>query len=266
MLLLPSLLLAQGKFTEVTLADLNQKLKDSPEESIKKYTHKDFSFISGIGNRVGYNELLANFTYNVETVREMTEIKIVQVAKTASVSGKIHHVMHPKGRSDMVNDYTGMFIYTYVAEGGIWKLLSAQHSNIGTKLENEEAAIWAVIRTETDGYFEGNPTKQLSTWAGKASDEYQSAAIIPFVKASYAAGPTLDQMKKLLFQMNTKPTKADIQMTEKQVSLNGNMAWVTYSQNVMVDGKKYQKARQTRILEKINGAWKLAFIGQLDIP
>jgi ketosteroid isomerase-like protein len=266
MLLFPSLMLAQGKFTEATLADFNKKLKASPEATIKKYTHKDFSFISGIGTRVGYNELLANYTYNVEPLREMTELKISQVGNTASVSGKVHHIIHPKGEPTKLNDYTGMFTYTYVYDGGTWKIITAQHSNIAPKPENEEATIWAVIKTETDGYYEGNPTKQLSVWSGKATDEYQAVAIIPFVKTSYAIGPVFEQIKSLLKQMNTKPIKADVQMTEKQLSINGNLAWATYSQKVMVEGKQYQNARQTRILEKIDGIWKLVFVGQLDIP
>jgi len=38
------------------------------------------------------------------------------------------------------------------------------------------------------------------------------------------------------------------------------MAWVTYTQ---LDNKSFNKNRETHILERINGEWKLVFVSGL---
>lgn len=134
---LPNLLLAQKSFTEAMLNDFNQKLKASPEATIKANTHPNFTFITGKGQRVGYNELLANYTYNVEPVREMTNLKINQAGNTATATGQIHHAWHPKGKPEELSHYTGMFTYVYANQAGKWKIISAQHSDLSNTERNK---------------------------------------------------------------------------------------------------------------------------------
>ena len=105
LLLLPNLLLAQKTFTEAMLMDFNKKLKENPEATIKANTHANFTFINGKGKRLGYKELLANYTYNVEPIREMTDLKINQVGGTATATGQVYHAWHPKGKPDKATDY-----------------------------------------------------------------------------------------------------------------------------------------------------------------
>jgi predicted ester cyclase len=138
LLLLPGLLFGQKKFNEAMLMDFNKKLKASPEATIKANTHPNFTFITGKGQRFGYNELLANYTYNVEPIREMTDLKISQVGNTATATGQIHHAWHPKGKAEELTHYTGMFTYVYAYEAGLWKILSAQHTDL-PKTERNKA-------------------------------------------------------------------------------------------------------------------------------
>ena len=89
LLFLPSLIFAQATLTQLQLDEYDQKLKANPVETVKQYTHKDFTFINGNGNRVGYNELVGYYSYNKETIRKLTDVKISQVNQTAILTGKV---------------------------------------------------------------------------------------------------------------------------------------------------------------------------------
>lgn len=179
--LLPSLLLAQKKFNEGMLLDFNQKLKASPEATIKAYTHPNFTFINGKGNRVGYKELLANYTYNVEPVREMTDLKINQEGNTAIVTGQIHHAWHKKGEPGNMTDYRGMFTYVYTYTAGEWKIFSAQHTDL-SKTDRNKAIYRELNKSSKEGkvdfskyYADSFDIKGLGTGPNAAklnSDQY----------------------------------------------------------------------------------------------
>jgi hypothetical protein len=89
LLFIPSLMFAQATLTQAQLDEYDQKLKANPVETVKQYTHKDFTFINGNGSRVGYNELVGFYSYNKETVRKLTDVKISQVNQTAILTGKV---------------------------------------------------------------------------------------------------------------------------------------------------------------------------------
>ncbi len=143
LLILPGLTWAQKTFTEATLLEFNKKLKAESEATIKAYTHPNFTFINGKGQRVGYKELLANYTYNVEPIREMTDLKISQAGNTATATGQVHHAWHPQGKPEELTHYTGMFTYVYTYEAGKWKIFSAQHTDLSNTDRNK--AIYRAI-------------------------------------------------------------------------------------------------------------------------
>lgn len=148
LLVLPSLLFAQKKFTESLITEFNQNLKARPEATIKAYTHPNFSFINGKGQRVGYKELLANYTYNIEPVREMTNVKIVQVGNTATATGNVYHEWYSKAKPEQMSKYSGMFTYVYVYEAGMWKILAAQHSDVNNTERNK--ALYRALNKEAN--------------------------------------------------------------------------------------------------------------------
>lgn len=262
--ILPNLVMAQATLTQAQLDEYAQKLKANPVETVKQYTHKDFTFISGNGSRVGYNELVGNYTYNKETVRNLSDVKITQVNQTASVTGKVEHEWQAINDPTKVSKYRGMFTYTYVYDAGSWKIISAQHTDYQPSKGDDEAAIKKVIQDETDGYYEGNAEKNLSQWSGKTSDEYQRQMLTSYIGNSYAKGESMDKLKDVM-RKYAKKQEAKLTNTDFEIRRKGNMAWVTYTQDVKQGEKTLQKARETRILERINGDWKIVFVSGQDV-
>lgn len=261
--ILPSFVFAQATLTQVQLDEYDQKLKANPVETVKQYTHKDFTFINGNGSRVGYNELVANYTYNKETVRKLTDVKITQVNQTASVTGKVEHEWYAISNPTKVSKYTGMFTYVYVNDGGTWKIISAQHTNFANK-EQDEAAIKKVIQDETNAYYAGNAETLLAQWADRPNTEYQNLYIKQFIGSSYAKGATMLKLQEVMRKL-VKKQEATVKEDDFEIRLKGDMAWASFNQVVSQNDKVLQHQRQTRILEKINGDWKIVFVGGMDL-
>ncbi|WP_435355529.1 nuclear transport factor 2 family protein [Emticicia sp. SJ17W-69] len=257
---LPSLIFAQATLTKAQLEEYDKKLKENPVETVKQYTHKDFTFISGNGSRVGYNELLANYTYNKETVRNLTDVKITQVNQTASVTGKIEHEWFAISNPAKVSKYKGMFTYIYVYDAGAWKIISAQHTDFANK-EQEVAAIKKVIEGETQAYLDGDGKKLLSYWADKKTNEHASQYLVQFLGQPYATGESMAKLQNLVVP-NLKKQDFKIERDDIDIRINKDMAWATYTQKVNANGKILQTDRETRILERINGDWKLVYVGE----
>jgi Domain of unknown function (DUF4440) len=261
--LLPSFVFAQATLTQAQLDEYDQKLKENPVETVKQYTHKDFTFINGNGYRVGYNELVGNYTYNKETSRKLTDVKITQVGQTASVTGKVEHEWHAINNPTKVSKYTGMFTYIYVYDGGTWKIISAQHTDFAKKTD-DEVAIKKVIESETQAYLDGDGKKLLSYWADKKTNEHASQYLIQFLGQPYAKGESMEKLQNLVIP-NLKKQTFTMGKSDFEVRTNNNMAWATYTQKVVANGKTLQTDRETRILERINGEWKIVYVGEQSI-
>jgi Domain of unknown function (DUF4440) len=262
--ILPSFLFAQADFTEATMNDFDQKLKANPVETVKQYTHKDFTFINGNGSRVGYNELVGYYTIYKETARNLTDIKITQVNQTVNITGKVEQVWHPINDPNKVSKYTGMFTYVYVYDGESWKIISAQHTDIKGIKEQEETAIRKVIQDETVAYYAGNAETLLAQWSDRPNTEYQNQYIKQFIGSPYAKGETMLKLQDVMRKF-VKKQEANVKEDDFEIRLKGDMAWVTFTQVVNQNDKVMQHQRQTRILEKINGDWKIVFVSGLDL-
>lgn len=257
--ILPSFVFAQAKLTQVQLDEYALKLKANPVETVKKYTHKDFTFINGKGIRVGYNELVANYTFNKETLRKLTDVKITQVNQTASVTGKVEHEWHSLNDPNKVSKYSGMFTYVYVNEGGTWKIISAQHTDYQLNKE-EGVAIMKVIEGHTQASYDRNLEKALSYWANVPHASY--------VRTSLNANLTgFEQIKNtytVFAKANPTPDKSKIETTYKSITIKGNTAFVKHEEAFTSEKGITTKQNCHRYLERINNEWKL--VGSVVTP
>jgi len=136
--------------------------------------------------------------------------------------------------------------------------------------EKEIAAIRAVIAQETESYYK----QDFETWK---STYLQSPA---FRKFGYWEGypdkitahngfESLATEKKKQFDANETLWQGSVEeRSNENFRISADMAWYTFEQDSYEkDTRKFLgKSLETRILEKVNGEWKIAYLGFLYYP
>jgi len=131
--------------------------------------------------------------------------------------------------------------------------------------EKEKAAIKAVIVKETESYYK----QDFETWK---TTYLQSPA---FRRYGYWDGypekviavngfEALAAEKKKQFEANETVWKGSTEeRANENFRISDNMAWYTFEQySYEKDSRKFLgKSLETRILEKVNGEWKIAYLG-----
>lgn len=251
---------AQPKFTAATLDEYNKTLKTNPVETIKQSVHKDFQFINGKGEVNNYNDLLNFFTYFTEIERTMTDLKINQFGNSAIAMGTLTHAWHPKDNAKNVLRYTGKFTYTYVYENGKWMQTSAQHTDIAANKEQEAEAVRKAIEAESNAYYKGDVAAWKAAWANNAYTERQHENLKKLAQSPYLKGAALVKAHEE-YAKTFKATGQSFKISDFEAHIAGNTAWATYTQETLkADGSLDYKERALRILEKINGEWKLVMM------
>lgn len=120
----------------------------------------------------------------------------------------------------------------------------------------KERAVIKVIEQETEGWWQRDYDKWSNTWARKdyilwsgttqeSHLQYDSwEELSAFVKESFAAYPN--------------PDLGDITRKDWQIRIYKNAAWVRFVQDA------YSVTTETRMLEKVNGEWKLVYLGWIN--
>lgn len=127
-------------------------------------------------------------------------------------------------------------------------------NNIKDHYEKEKQAIIETIHTETKAAFQ----KDYEGWKAKwVHDPSISKTYMNFVDSSYSESigwNDINNFVKTYIEKNPEPDQVPTLADEFEVRLYGNGAWVVFEQH---DPKRGLK-RETRLLEKIDGTWKIA--------
>ncbi len=121
---------------------------------------------------------------------------------------------------------------------------------------SDEEAIKQTCENETRYYHEGDGKNCNNQWAETAYSEYQAQTLNDYIKVPFAKGATLTGLRNSVTK-NLKPDGLVSKMTDFESRISGNMAWATYTQEDFKGETSVAKSRQLRILEKINGSWKI---------
>jgi hypothetical protein len=131
--------------------------------------------------------------------------------------------------------------------------------------EKEKAAIQAVIAKETESYykqdFETWKSTYLQTTAFRKFGYWEG---YPEKVVSYIGFDSLAADKRKQFEANETLWQGS---TEERINehfrISHNMAWYTFEQNSYEkDTRRFLgKSLETRILEKENDEWKIAYLG-----
>lgn len=121
--------------------------------------------------------------------------------------------------------------------------------------QSDEDAIKKVLRNETEGFFKRDKAQWANAWA--------HTPYVNFAANLYGGDFLLTQgwtnLEKQFanqFKSSKVTDKVSVQNNDYMFHINGNMAFVTYGQT-LVDSHGKTTSKESRVLEKINGQWKI---------
>lgn len=147
--------------------------------------------------------------------------------------------------------------YVFQRRNGKWMFVSSQQTDIATPTSEDQAAVRQVIDTENKAYHEANLAVLGSNFATTPYIERHDEKLRKMANTPYLKGDALQKVYEA-FPKNHKPTGLNAVVSDYESHVSGNLVWATYTQeDKKADGSVAQKQRFLRILEKINGQWKI---------
>lgn len=185
---------------------------------------------------------------------QMSDLRVKQSGSLGVVSGiRNHALVLPNGQKMTWKD---AFTYTFEWKNNNWVLTDLHHTKIDYQT-GEEAAIRQVIDTENKAYHEANLAVLGSNFATTPYIERHDEKLRKMANTPYLKGDALQKVYEA-FPKTHKPTGLNAVVSDYESHVSGNLAWATYTQeDKKADGSVAQKQRFLRILEKINGQWKI---------
>lgn len=133
----------------------------------------------------------------------------------------------------------------------------AQKSKTKTTGTSDIEAVKAVIEKETKAFFEINYAAWEQTWA-KVPYAYWSFADTTDV--NYFEGWNNIRDGFAGYFQTAKPSQAHIERVWHDIKVTGNMAYARFTQRIL-DNVKRDNQAEVRVLEKVNGQWKIVHVG-----
>ena len=134
----------------------------------------------------------------------------------------------------------------------------------------EKEKIKAVIASETESYYK----QDFAAWRKNFLDDpafrqYSYWEGWPEKVQFYNGFKALEEVKRSQFQENRTIWKGSRDTRENEnFRISSDMAWYTFEQSSWESGtdKFLGKSLETRILEKVDGEWKIAYLGYHYFP
>ncbi|MGS2740882.1 hypothetical protein [Sinomicrobium sp. M5D2P17] len=120
--------------------------------------------------------------------------------------------------------------------------------------EKEKKAILERLNTETKDAFQRDYEAWTKNWV---HDPTISKVYMNFADSTFSESigwKEISQFVKTFIEEHPEPEPIPKLLDKIDVRLYGNGAWVTYEQQDSIRGLK----RETRLMEKVNGQWKIA--------
>ena len=121
--------------------------------------------------------------------------------------------------------------------------------------QTDEDVIKKVLRSETEGFFKRNKAEWANAWA--------HTPYIHFAANLYGGDfmlikgwQNLEKQFTNQFKSQKVTDKVTVQNANYTFHKNGDMAFVAYDQT-LVDSHGKTTSKESRVLEKINGQWKI---------
>ncbi|MDH4058883.1 MAG: hypothetical protein OEU76_08960, partial [Cyclobacteriaceae bacterium] len=127
---------------------------------------------------------------------------------------------------------------------------------------NDEAAIKSLIENETKSFFEIDQKGWENLWAH-----------VPYAFWSFADTTDVNSFSGWEdihagfdnYFKTSKPSPAKVNREWHHIKIHGNFAYVRFTQLVKDDNIKRPSQAEVRVLEKINGEWKIVCVTVIAI-
>jgi hypothetical protein len=252
---------AQPKFTEATLNDLHQAFVADPPKTVAEKTLPTFTLVGSDGQITEYAVFK---TWNVTGAGlsewPTSDVKVQQSGNFAIAKGITMH--KPRNAKAAFHQ---RFVETYEFQNGQWMMASAHYTDIAAPKADDEAAVKAVIEKETQSWHDRNADGRIECIANVP---YAVMLVHHGVMEStngvaYVTNEKTDAPERLKTQMEGmgKPNGSTFKNENYVVTIKGRTAFVSFHEiTTAADGKKTY-GHGVRNLEKIDGLWRLTYIG-----
>jgi hypothetical protein len=240
---------AQKNFTEKMFSDLMERYKKETVSFLKTDASPDFMFLGSNGQAMNYSEFLAFVQGGVFLTNEFTNIKIRQYDNTAIVTAIWAH-SHQLKHDNSIVSYKELVTEVFNQQKGKWMMVSHQGVLAPTSKAEDEAAIKAVIEKETATWQSGDTKAHADCWQ-----------VQPYgrIFVTRPDGTTIDRLPNFMINppVGLMGGGGSSVNTNYRISINGNTAWSSHDQETTAKDGKKASSLEMRMLEKINGAWKI---------
>ena len=217
-------------------------------------------------NLTGYEQIKSTYTIFMKANPTPDKSKIETTYQSITIKGNTAFVKHQEKFTKENGVATRENCHRYLEKiNNEWKLVGSVVTPMLPSKSDDEAAIKNVIIAETQAYLDGDADKIITFWSKKSSDEYNSQTLKLLIGQPYAKN---ESMLKLNAAIKTYVKKLDTKVEREDfgIRINKDLAWATYTQKgIDPDGKVIKTDRETRILERINGEWKIVYVGEQGV-
>lgn len=258
-----SLLANAQSFNEKTFADMMQRFEKDPVKYLQTETVPDFVFVGTSGYVFDLKGSMALYE-NLTTLSHVaSNVKLRQYGNTGIATGIIKH-SYKNEKTGAIRILNELFTYIFAEQKGKWQMVSAQHSEGTTDKMQDEAAIKTVIEKETQAFLNRDATALMSCQANKP---YSLLLVGEHGNVHYFTNPKADMDKTYttVFEQLGKPNGDTFKNTDYVIRINGNAAFAYFNQTGLNNARDPEVSHQTRYLERINGDWKIVYIGGLGV-
>ena len=122
----------------------------------------------------------------------------------------------------------------------------------------EESKIKKVILMETEAYKEGD----IEKWKSTVTQSSKMVYVYGLDDGTTNQVIGFESLEKMMMEWMTNKVDSDYKTIERtgwNININNNVSWVTYREKAMLNGK-VTIGEEIRVLEKINGDWKLDLV------
>lgn len=146
-----------------------------------------------------------------------------------------------------------------------WALISCNSSN---NSQNEIEAIKAAIENETNSFYKVDKATWDASWvqAPHAYWSYSDSTGTSFIEGWENINKNFEgyfktQVPNRNIDVAKSATELSIDRNWQEIKVYGNGAYVRYTQKVKDNQIDRDETSQIRVMEKVDGAWRVAYVG-----
>ena len=241
---------------EKMVREVNTKFQQQPYQYMEQNTSSDYVFINGEGVFVTKEQMLAIAKDTKISKWDLVNLKVRALDHVLVATGINNHAAD----DGKAQTYNTAFTYIYQEKGGKLEQLVAQHTHVQNSTKEEEAAVKAVIERETD--MVGALNKEQ--WSATRTQTENNLTI-----GAESGNVTITRgwQKELaaataMFKDLAKDAKVQVERTNWNIRVSGNVAWATYDQLLTIPqfGIKDRRTTEIRCLEKTGEQWTISVL------